>query len=158
MENNQQPLQEAKCAEVIEVAFDTRVSLRSSPDVRLTGEPRQKAVCGGSVTFTQGLAVAARRGHKYPVDTWEKCMGYLDKGGSHHPSMSIDIMNKRPTEIDYINGKILERGQMYDDLNLEVNRVLTSLLMYLEVRNGTRKSDEFPNHIFHIPAKLPVQK
>jgi len=106
----------------------------------------------------EGLAVAARRGHKYPENIWELCMGYLDRGGKHHPSMSIDIMNKRPTEIDFINGKILERGHGLDDLPLEVNRVLTYLLMSLEVKNGTRGLDEFPDHLFPVPASLPLEE
>ncbi len=95
----------------------------------------------------EGLAVAKRFGYDYGEGIWEKCMGYLDKGGSHHPSMSLDLWNKRPTEIDYINAKILEIGRDYGDIDLEVNRIMTSLLMTLEVRNGTRSPEEFPEFL-----------
>jgi 2-dehydropantoate 2-reductase len=93
----------------------------------------------------EGLAVAQRLGYDYGEGIWEKCMGYLAKGGDHHPSMSWDLWSKRPTEIDYINGKILELGQGFGDVDVEVNRVMTSLLMMLEVRNGTRRVDECPD-------------
>ncbi len=95
----------------------------------------------------EGLSVAARCGHEYPEDMWQKCMGYLDKGGDHHPSMSVDLRSKRPTEIDFINGKILEIGRKFDNLELPVNRVVTALLMTQEVRNGTRKPDQIPDHV-----------
>lgn len=95
----------------------------------------------------EGLAVAKRFGYDYGEGIWETCMGYLDKGGSHHPSMSIDLWNKRPTEIDYINAKILEIGREYEDLDLEVNRIMTGLLMTLEVRNGTRSAQEVPDFL-----------
>jgi len=96
---------------------------------------------------SEGLAVGRRLGYEYGEGIWEECMGYLDKGGSHHPSMSIDIRNRQPTEIEFINGKLLEIGSRFGELRLEVNRVLVSLLMALELRNGTRGPGEFPSYI-----------
>jgi len=95
----------------------------------------------------EGLAVAARLGYEYGDDIFEKCMSYLDKGGHHHPSMSIDLSNSRPTEIDFINGKIVEVGRQFGDVDLEVNRVFVSLVMTQEVRNGTRKPEDFPEYL-----------
>ncbi len=37
-------------------------------------------------------------------------LDYLDRAGSHRPSMLLDIDAGRRTEIDYINGKIVEYG------------------------------------------------
>ncbi len=102
----------------------------------------------------EGLAVADRLGYDYGEGIWEKCMGYLDKGGAHHPSMSVDLGHKRPTEIDYINAKILEIGREYEDLSLEVNRVMTGLVMTLEARNGTRSPEGFPDVLRHREAML----
>lgn len=93
----------------------------------------------------EGLSVAARLGYDYGPDIWEKCMGYLEKGGNHHPSMSVDLWKKHPTEIDYINAKILEIGQHFPGLDLEVNRVMTCLLMTCEAQNGTRPAECFPD-------------
>jgi 2-dehydropantoate 2-reductase len=98
----------------------------------------------------EGIAVGARLGYDYGEGIIEKCLSYLDAGGDHHPSMSVDLWNKRPTEICFINAKILEIGSGFDDLDLEVNRVLVALLMTMEVRNGTRKPGDFPDYV--IPA------
>jgi 2-dehydropantoate 2-reductase len=95
----------------------------------------------------EGFAVAKQLGYDYGENIYQQCMGYLDKGGDHHPSMTGDINNKRPTEIDFINGKILEIGQQFKNVDLEVNRVLVSMLMTEEVRNGTRKPEEFPDYL-----------
>jgi 2-dehydropantoate 2-reductase len=96
----------------------------------------------------EGFLVASKLGYEYGDDIHEKCMGYLDKGGDHHPSMSVDLCHERPTEIEFINGKILEAGRTFEGLDLEVNRIMVSLLMTEEVRNGTRKPDEYPEYLF----------
>jgi 2-dehydropantoate 2-reductase len=100
---------------------------------------------------TEGLAVARCLGYEYGEGIWEQCMGYLDKGGSHHPSMSVDLRNKRPTEIEFINGKLLEVGSQFGELTLEVNRVLVGMLMTQEVRNGTRAPDDMPAYLQPMP-------
>jgi len=95
----------------------------------------------------EGLAVGKELGFDYGEGILKMCEGYLDKGGNHHPSMSVDIQNKRPTEIDFINGKILEIGQEFDSICLETNRVLVSMLVGMELRNGTRKPDDIPEYL-----------
>jgi 2-dehydropantoate 2-reductase len=102
----------------------------------------------------EALAVAERLGYDYGPGMWEECLGYLDKGGDHHPSMSVDLEHQRPTEIDFINGKILEQGRAFPELSLEVNRVMVSLVMTREVRNGTRKPEEIPEHLAQSPEQL----
>jgi 2-dehydropantoate 2-reductase len=93
------------------------------------------------------LAVAERLGYDYGEDAFERSMGYLEKGGDHHPSMSVDLRAKRRTEIDFLNAKILEIGQAFDEISLETNRVLVSLLMTEEVRNGTRRPEDIPDFV-----------
>lgn len=95
----------------------------------------------------EGFRLGKKLGFDYGEEIREKCIGYLDKGGDHHPSMSVDLRNERRTEIEFINGKILEIGRQFDDLDLEVNRVMVSLLISQEVRNGTRKPDEIPDYL-----------
>lgn len=95
----------------------------------------------------EGLAVAARLGYDYGEGIFEKSMGYLDKGGDHHPSMTGDLKSKIPTEIEFINGKILEMGSSFEGLDLEVNRVFTSLIVQQEIRNGTRHPDDIPDYL-----------
>lgn len=92
----------------------------------------------------EAVSVGLRLGYDYGEGICETCMSYLEKGGDHHPSMSVDLKAKRRTEIDFLNGKILELGHQFNDLNLDVNRVLVSLVMAQEVRDGTRRPDELP--------------
>ncbi|NIO28385.1 MAG: hypothetical protein GTO29_07530 [Candidatus Latescibacteria bacterium] len=97
----------------------------------------------------EGLSVAERLEYDYGEDIFEQCMGYLDKGGDHHPSMTVDLQCKLPTEIDFINGKILEIGHSFGDLDLETHRFFVSLLMTAEVKNGTREPDDFPEYLLN---------
>jgi (R)-2-hydroxyacyl-CoA dehydratese activating ATPase len=49
----------------------------------------------------------------YPDDFIRNCLRYLKKGGNHFPSLAGDLMNNRPTEIDAMNGKIVEYGRKH---------------------------------------------
>ena len=44
-------------------------------------------------------------------DFYLQCMEYMKKAGRHRPSMLTDLEMKRRTEIDFINGKIIEYGE-----------------------------------------------
>jgi 2-dehydropantoate 2-reductase len=44
-------------------------------------------------------------------DYYPYCMGYLKNAGDHKPSMLMDIEARRRTEIDFMNGKIVEYGE-----------------------------------------------
>ena len=43
-------------------------------------------------------------------DYYPYAMEYLGSAGDHKPSMLMDILNKRRTEVDYMNGKMIEYG------------------------------------------------
>ena len=49
----------------------------------------------------------------------------------HMPSMLQDVLHKRPTEIDFINGAVVQAGQAVG-LSLPVNSTLTLLMKILE--------------------------
>jgi 2-dehydropantoate 2-reductase len=44
-------------------------------------------------------------------DYYPYAMEYLRSAGDHKPSMLMDILNKRRTEVDYMNGKMIEYGR-----------------------------------------------
>ena len=44
-------------------------------------------------------------------DFYLHCIEYMKQAGDHKPSMLIDIEMKRRTEVDFINGKIIEYGE-----------------------------------------------
>jgi 2-dehydropantoate 2-reductase len=44
-------------------------------------------------------------------DYYTFCMDYMQNAGHHKPSMLMDIEAKRRTEIDFLNGKVVEYGE-----------------------------------------------
>ncbi len=81
----------------------------------------------------EGVNVA--RANEIPVgwDFYPYSIEYMKKAGDHKPSMLIDIEMKRRTEVDYINGKIIDYG---DRAGLETpyNRTIRALVKALEPR------------------------
>ena len=63
--------------------------------------------------INEAVIVAKAEMIHFPDDFIRKCMRYLKKGGDHFPSLAGDLINNRPTEIDYMNGKIVEYGRKH---------------------------------------------
>jgi len=61
--------------------------------------------------FKEALAVAEAMGYYLGEDYMEQVMAYLNKVGMHRDSMCYDMDNKKPTEIDFLGGKIVEYGR-----------------------------------------------
>jgi 2-dehydropantoate 2-reductase len=95
----------------------------------------------------EGLSVAAAQGLHYGERALEDCMGYLDKGGDHYPSMWYDLQAKSRTEIASINGKLASLGLMTGGLDVSSNLFLTSLVVTHEINAGVRKPDEVPEYL-----------
>ena len=51
----------------------------------------------------EGIDVAEAEKIRFSYDFVRQCMRYLKKGGDHFPSLAVDLINNRPTEIDYFN-------------------------------------------------------
>ncbi|NNF99619.1 MAG: 2-dehydropantoate 2-reductase [Desulfobacteraceae bacterium] len=66
-------------------------------------------------------------------DFYNQAIDYMKNAGNHKPSMLMDIEAKRRTEIDYINGKIVEYGERAG-IETPYNITLTSLVKGLESR------------------------
>lgn len=82
--------------------------------------------------FKEGLAVAKCEGYDYGEEFFQQGMNYLSNAGHHKPSMLIDIENGNPTEIDYINGKIVNYGKKHD-VPVPVNTAIYSLIKAKEI-------------------------
>jgi len=67
-------------------------------------------------------------------------LDYLARAGAHRPSMLLDRMAGRRTEIDFINGKIIEYGQM-SGTPTPFNETLVALVKAAEraTRNSARE-------------------
>jgi 2-dehydropantoate 2-reductase len=59
----------------------------------------------------EGIEVAEANGIRFTPGFLEFCLSYLDKAGHHRTSMHVDIEKRNPTEIDFINNKIVKYGR-----------------------------------------------
>ncbi|CAG0965892.1 2-dehydropantoate 2-reductase [Geobacteraceae bacterium] len=58
----------------------------------------------------EGVAVARANEFSLGSDFYPYCINYLKNAGNHKPSMLQDLEAGRRTEVDFINGKIIEYG------------------------------------------------
>ena len=101
------------------------------------------------VLIREGLSVASAVGYNYGEQALSICMNYLDQGGDHLPSMWTDLKNKNPTEIEYINGKIVKIGLMFKNVDVDVNRFFTSLIVTQEIKTGARDPNDVPDYLVY---------
>ena len=62
------------------------------------------------VLIKEGVSVARANEFRLRPDFYPYCIDYIRAAGHHKPSMLQDIEAGRRTEVDYINGKIVEYG------------------------------------------------
>jgi 2-dehydropantoate 2-reductase len=82
----------------------------------------------------EGVQVADAEMIKFPDNFIRNCMQYLRKGGDHFPSLAGDLINKRQTEIDYLNGKIVEYGKKHY-LRTSLNLAFTNMVKAMTNKN-----------------------
>lgn len=78
----------------------------------------------------EALEVAASEKIHFEDDFIRKCLRYLQKAGDHFPSLAVDLLNNRPTEIDHLNGKIVEYGRKHyirTSLNLTFTNMVKAI-------------------------------
>ncbi|MDT8443058.1 MAG: 2-dehydropantoate 2-reductase [Desulfuromonadales bacterium] len=79
----------------------------------------------------EGVKVARANELMLGPDYYLDCLDYIKDAGHHKPSMLQDIEAGRRTEIDYINGKIIEYGERAG-VATPYNSTLRSLVKALE--------------------------
>lgn len=98
----------------------TMLEAMSDPD---TVELIEQIIC-------EGIQVAEAEKIHFPDNFTRQCLSYLKKGGDHFPSLAVDLINNLPTEIDYINGKIVEYGRKHyirTSLNLSFTNMVKAM-------------------------------
>ncbi|MFC1868923.1 ketopantoate reductase family protein [Thermodesulfobacteriota bacterium] len=81
--------------------------------------------------FKEGVKVARANEIYLGSDYYPFGMGYQQKAGHHKPSMLIDIEMKRRTEVDFMNGKLIEYGRQAG-IETPYNFTLMALVKALE--------------------------
>jgi 2-dehydropantoate 2-reductase len=82
----------------------------------------------------EGINVAEAAGVTFEEGFLEHCINYLRKAGYHKTSMHQDIERGTPTEIDWLNGKIVEVGHAHG-LKTPYNSTIAALIKGLEMRS-----------------------
>jgi len=75
----------------------------------------------------EGIKVAEANGIHFKTGFLKFCMGYLDNAGHHRTSMHVDIEKKNPTEIGFINDKIVKYGKA-KGIPTPINSTIVSLI------------------------------
>ncbi|MCC6753670.1 MAG: 2-dehydropantoate 2-reductase [Saprospiraceae bacterium] len=78
----------------------------------------------------EAVLVAEQEKIRFSDDFLRKCLVYLKRGGDHFPSLALDLIQNRPTEIDYFNGKIVSYGRKHytrTSLNLSFTNVVKAM-------------------------------
>lgn len=79
----------------------------------------------------EGVQVARANEISLGWEYYPYCMRYMKGAGDHKPSMLMDIEKKRRTEVDFINGKIVEYGEQAG-VDTPYNRMIRALVKGLE--------------------------
>lgn len=80
--------------------------------------------------IAEAVQVASAEKINFSDDFIRQCMRYLKKGGDHFPSLAMDIIHNKQTEIDYFNGKIVEYGRKHyvrTSLNLSFTNMVKAM-------------------------------
>lgn len=87
----------------------------------------------------EAVQVSAAEAIKLPDNFIKLAIRYLSNAGNHMPSLAIDLINKRDTEIDYMNGKIVDYGRKHY-IKTPINLVLTNLVNAISSKDGVGKT------------------
>ena len=82
----------------------------------------------------ESVQVAAQEKIFFEDEFVRKCLRYLKKGGHHFPSLALDLINNHDTEIDFMNGKIVEYGKKHY-VRTPVNLAFTNMVRAISRRN-----------------------
>lgn len=98
----------------------------------------------------EGIQVAAAEKINFPDDFLRQCLRYLKKGGDHFPSLAVDLINNRPTEIDYFNGKIVDYGRKHY-IRTSLNLAFTNMVKAMSNKNILSR---VPGAAFDVNKKI----
>lgn len=72
------------------------------------------------------------------------CIRYLKNAGDHLPSLAVDLISGKETEIDYMNGKIVEYGRKHY-VRTPLNLTFTNLVKAISHKKSNSKDQKDPS-------------
>jgi len=97
-------------------------------------------------TIFEAIEVAKAEDIKLHDNFVKLAIRYLKNAGDHLPSLAVDLLSGRETEIDYINGKIVEYGRKHyvrTPLNLTFTNLVKAIsYKYMTKNNNGNKADK----------------
>lgn len=99
----------------------------------------------------EAFQIALAMGYDYGQHALDNAMNYLARGGSHSPSMTTDLKRQTKTEIEFINGKIVELAQKLTSIPTPANHFITCMIITREIQNGTRLHHQIPAYLHPTP-------
>ncbi len=99
-------------------------------------------------TLREGIRVATALGIDIPEDFLTEGIAYLSRAGNHLPSLAVDFLNRRPTEIDFLNGKICAYARE-KLIRVPLNQAFTAIIRAL---TGQTPVVPHPSSLPHQPA------
>jgi len=79
----------------------------------------------------EGIEVARADGMDFDDDFHGACVSYLSKGGHHKPTMLVDLLAGRRTEVAFLNGRIVDYGARYG-IPTPYNKSLTAMVKLIQ--------------------------
>lgn len=92
----------------------------------------------------EAIEVAKAEEIKFGDNFVKLCIRYLKNAGDHFPSLAVDLLSLKPTEIDYMNGKIVEYGKKHyirTPLNLTFTNLVKAISHKNSRSNGEKESE-----------------
>ena len=92
----------------------------------------------------EAIDVAKAEEVKFGDNFVKLCIRYLKNAGDHFPSLAVDLLSMKPTEIDYMNGKIVEYGRKHyirTPLNLTFTNLVKAISHKNSQNNGEKESE-----------------
>lgn len=92
----------------------------------------------------EAIEVAKAEEIKFGDNFVKLCIRYLKNAGDHFPSLAVDLLSMKPTEIDYMNGKIVEYGKKHyirTPLNLTFTNLVKAISHKNSLSNGEKESE-----------------
>ncbi len=118
------------------------------PVSALTGMDMAQVMASGSgldmvkKLLVESMDVSAADGYKFDQSFYDETLVYFDKAGTHVPSMLGDVQDGRRTEVEFLNGKVVEYGEK-NGVDTPYSLAVSNLVLCIDELNTQRqrKSD-----------------